>query len=570
VLTKLIRAGLLICLIAAVVGCAPRADDLAPAGQGREQARSGPKRITIPITSEPPSHYNLIPSPIRAAPGALQEFVHPGLTVYDNTGQLRPLLAEAVPALDNRLWTLLPDGRMETTWKLRDGAAWHDGTPLTSADLEFTLTLFQDRELGLFRDKYSDAVEAVESSDARTITVRWKRPFIEANTLFTHTRGLPLPRHLLEKTYTESKAAFTEQSYWSHDFVGTGPFRLKEWARGSNLILAAWDGFVLGRPKLDEIDVRFVTDANTIVANVLSGSADLVLRQALSVDQALHVRDQWRDGKVHTSADGWVTVYPQHLNANPPIVTNVQFRRALLMAIDRKSLADTLMDGLLPVAHSPLFPDTAEYRAAESSMVRYGYEPQRAIQTIEALGYSRGADGQLRDATGQRLGFETRASAQRDMHVKTLLPVVDAWRGIGLDVETQVIPAARASDREEQATFPAFQVLRQPAGRDRLMAYHSAEARVPERNFTGNNNGRYMHPDLDALIDQFSLTMQPTERLRIAAQITRHVTEQLPVLPLFFDATPILIHNRLRGVTVLTGDEDARQAWNSYEWDVTD
>jgi ABC-type transport system substrate-binding protein len=166
------------------------------------------------------------------------------------------------------------------------------------------------------------------------------------------------------------------------------------------------------------------------------------------------------------------------------------------------------------------------------------------------------------------LAFETRASAQRDLHVKTLLPVVDAWRAIGLDVETQVIPAARATDREEQSTFPGFQVLRQPAGRDRLLAYHSAEARVPERSYTGNNNGRYMSPDLDRLIDQLSVTMQPTERLTIAGQIVHHITDQLPVLPLFFDATPILIHNRLRGMSLLSGDEDARQGWNSYEWEV--
>jgi ABC-type oligopeptide transport system substrate-binding subunit len=79
-----------------------------------------------------------------------------------------------------------------------------------------------------------------------------------------------------------------------------------------------------------------------------------------------------------------------------------------------------------------------------------------------------------------------------------------------------------------------------------------------------------MNPELDALIDQYSLTLQPEVRLNIAAQITRHITDQLPVLPLFFDATPILIHNRLIGVNLMTGDEDARQAWNTWEWDVRD
>jgi ABC-type transport system substrate-binding protein len=90
-------------------------------------------------------------------------------------------------------------------------------------------------------------------------------------------------------------------------------------------------------------------------------------------------------------------------------------------------------------------------------------------------------------------------------------------------------------------------VLRQPAGQARMMAYHSSEARLRERNFTGNNNGRYMNPELDQLVDRF--TIPRAERMRLMAQIVDHVTDQLPVLPLFFDATPSLVHNRVRNVT---------------------
>jgi len=176
----------------------------------------------------------------------------------------------------------------------------------------------------------------------------------------------------------------------------------------------------LGRLKFDEIEVRFISDGNTLISNLLASSIDVTMRQALSVDQALQMRDQWTDGKVHIAPDGWSTVYPQHVNPTPAIVGNVQSRKALIHGIDRQQLADTLMYGLGSVAHTPLSPDTPEYAATEASAVRYDYDPQRALQLLQGVGYTRGADGLLRDAAGQPLAFETRASAQRDLHVKTL------------------------------------------------------------------------------------------------------------------------------------------------------
>ncbi len=558
-------------LAALLVGCAQPAS--APRSQsGGESAprAAGPKRITIAITAEPPAlYYALIPSPIRAAPGSIQEIVHLGLTEFDNVGTLRPIMAEAVPTTENGLWKVFPDGRMEMTWRLREGVRWHDGTPLTSDDLLFTAAVVQDRELAVFREKLYDAIESVEAPDPRTIVVRWKTTVIDADTMFTYARGLTMPKHLLERPYTENKASFTELPFWSQDFVGAGPYRLKEWVRGSHLVFGAFDQYLLGRPKLDEIEVRFIGDGNTLISNILAGSIDLTLRQALSVDQALQVRDQWTHGKVHIAPDGWAVVYAQSVNPTPPIVANLQLRKALLHAIDRQQLADELMGGLVPVADIMFTPDTPEYRELESAIVRHPYDVQRAAQLIEGLGYTRGADGGIRDSSGQRLAFETRAAAQRDIHVKTLFPVVDYWQRLGIQVEPLVLSAQRATDREEQATFPAFQVLRQPSGVDRLVAFHSSEARLPERNFVGSNNGRYMNPELDALIDRFRVTIPRGERMQVARQIVAHLTDQLPVLPLFYDATPSLIANRLKGVTTLTGSEDGRQTWNVHEWEVT-
>ena len=79
----------------------------------------------------------------------------------------------------------------------------------------------------------------------------WKSPFIEADRLFSRaaerSRILPMPKHLLEQAYADDPVNILQHPYWSYDFVGTGPFRLKEWINGSHLMLQANDAFVLGR-----------------------------------------------------------------------------------------------------------------------------------------------------------------------------------------------------------------------------------------------------------------------------------------------------------------------------------
>src|SRR5207253_5782163 len=137
---------------------------------------------------------------------------------------------------------------------------------------------------------------------------------------------------------------FLSLPYWREEYVGVGPFRLREWVPGSHLTLTANEQYVLGRPKLDEIEVRFITDFNTVIANLLAESVDKHIGRGWGVEQVLQMRDT---AKNQTALLGGllgnvVPMYPQFVNPNPPIVTNVEFRRGLLMAVDRQEMADTV------------------------------------------------------------------------------------------------------------------------------------------------------------------------------------------------------------------------------------
>src|SRR5581483_3281848 len=286
------------------------------------------------------------------------------------------VLAEAVPTIENGLWKLLPDGRMDTTFTIRDGAKWHDGAPVTADDLVFAAQVGQDPETPEFGDTGFGFVESVEATGPRTVTVHWKRPYIDADTMFaTRTFATPLPKHLLEGAYQQNPATFTQLPYFGDGFVGTGPYRLKDFQRDVSLTAEAFDGYVLGRPHIDLIEVKFVADPTTIVAKLLSGDVELTLGKTLSVEEALDVRGQWHEGHVDMAPANAISIYPQFMNASPAVVTDVRFRRALLRAIDRQQLMETLLGGISSVAESFLFPDQPQYAEIEARLPRYPYDP---------------------------------------------------------------------------------------------------------------------------------------------------------------------------------------------------
>jgi len=516
--------------------------------------------------ADPPALYQELTGFGQRGTDVLQELALSGLTTQDNLGVLRPQLAEAVPSVDNGLWRVLPDGRMETTWRIREGARWHDGAPLTAQDLLFSAQVGQDRELPEFGNVAYASVQVVEALDARTVSVTWKAPYIDADLMFgTRQYATPLPRHLLEKPFMENKAGFTQLTYWSEAFVGTGPYRLREFVRGSHLLFEANEDFVLGRPRVDVVEVRFIPDPTTIVANVMAGAVELTLGKTLSVEQAVEVGAQWRERKLDFTPSNAISIYPQFLDPNPPIVTNLQLRRALLQGINRQELADTLLAGHSSVAHSFLFPNQPLYRDIEAALSRYEHDVRRAAQLIEALGFSRRADGLVRDTNGDQLAVELRTYTV-DINQKATLAIADAWQQLGVKADTLVMSPQAAQNNEYVFTYPAFLLQRYTSDLSGLRNLYGARAPRPENNFRSGNVSRYMNPAFDAMLDRYFSTIPMGERIDALGQILLHIADQLTQMGLFYDAEPTLIGNRI--VNVAARWPSSTQAWNAHKWDV--
>lgn len=559
-------------VVLASLGCAspareaPGGPSSAAPGVRPEPAATAPKRIAVAVVSNVPTLVDRMTAGGVGVPGLtdVELMVSPGFSIVDDQGQQRAVLAEAAPSLENGLWKTFPDGRMETVWRIRPNVRWHDGSSFTGDDALFTATVDRDADVPMRRNLGYRSVDGVVATDPLTVTVTWKQPYIQADALFSAPF---LPRHLVERAYNEEKASFGQIAYWTEEFVGTGPFRVQEFGRGTHILLRAYEGYVLGRPKIDEVEVRFIPDQNAIVASVLGGSIDLTLGRGISLEQALQLRDQWRDGKVDIAFTSWIVTYPQFLNPSPAIVGDERFRRALMHGVDRGEMAETLQAGLVPVAHTFIHPNDPEYREVESRIARYEYDPRRSSQMIEDLGYVRGADG-YRDAAGGRLAVEIRTSPEQDIQVKTILVLADHWKRVGVSADPVVMAEQRVRDREYVQTFPAFMTYRQPnAPNALLLRLYSSQTPLPDNNFVGRNHPRYMNPAFDALIDRYYTTIPRAERTQVLGEIVNHTTDRLTLMGLFFDVEPVLVGNRLLNVAAARAT-DSTPVWNAERWDV--
>jgi ABC-type transport system substrate-binding protein len=258
----------------------------------------------------------------------------------------------------------------------------------------------------------------------------------------------------------------------------------------------------------------------------------------------------------------------QFVNPSPTIVTDLRFRQAMLQATDRQQLADFVFSGQAAMAHSYVNPEIPLYNLVEPNVVRYAYDPGRAAQLIEELGYTRRSEG-FAGPGGQRLEVAVYTPTTNDIQPKALAALADQWQRVGVAVEQVLIPPQRAQDREYRAQFPAFELAERP---NRLTAsdmrrFHSSQAPLPENRFRATGNvSRYQHPELDGLIERYAATIPLPERMQVLGGIVHHMTMYLPHLPVFFGADPTMISNRLINVTA-RGDTFT-QAWNVQDWDV--
>jgi peptide/nickel transport system substrate-binding protein len=308
--------------------------------------------------------------------------------------------------------------------------------------------------------------------------------------------------------------------------------------------------------------VKFILDPSTLLANVASGAVDLTGISTVPIELSAPLREQWRAGDVVPYANGWTMMHFQYDHPNPLAIREPPFRRALVHAIDRQQLADEFTLGASPIAHAIIAPDQPEYRSVESSIVKYDYDPRRATQLIEGLGFSRGADGVFREVSGEPLGIKIQIPLSSE---KPARAVADFWQRAGVAAEVNVLPPQGITN-QVRFSYTGVELLNQDFGVLGVpFLLHSSAAPLPSRNYTApnqpRNRGSYVNSAYDALLDRYMVAIPLPERMHILAQILNMHTDLALVPGLYYTVFGVMIAKRLQNVPPAIG-------WDNHKWDV--
>jgi peptide/nickel transport system substrate-binding protein len=312
--------------------------------------------VVMGMTLEPPGL-----DPTTAAAAAIAEVtlynLYETLTKINEDGSVSPLLAES--------WQASADLKTYT-FKLRKGVKFHNGEPFDSAAVKFSfdraaIATSTNKDKSLYQ-----AFESVTAPDADTIVVAVK--YSEPN--------LPFLLGQASGSIVEPKSAPTNAT----QPVGTGPYTIGAWAKGSSITLNKWPDYRNAAAiKLSKVTIRFIGDPSAQVAALLSGDIDVFPRAAV----ARSVAQFKADPRFNVLIGGSRAKTIVGINERKKPLDDVRVRRAILAAIDRKAMIEGAADGFGTPIGSFYVPDTPGY--VDTTDIN-PYDPDKAKKLLAEAG----------------------------------------------------------------------------------------------------------------------------------------------------------------------------------------
>ncbi|HEY3118969.1 MAG TPA: ABC transporter substrate-binding protein, partial [Chloroflexota bacterium] len=329
--------------------------------------------------------------------------------------------------------------------------------------------------------------------------------------------------------------------------------------------LTAFDKYVLGRPKIDNVRVEFIPDGGTMLARFLAGAADLATGTGPNVTQAQQLKTQNWDGQIAINLGSThVHLFAQYIDPFNPVLTDKRFHKALMYALNRQELVDSIEFGYGGVEDIPWPKSDPHYNDLAASVEKYPYDPQRAAAMFQAVGYAKGSDGFLQStSTGKKLEqVEFRTTAEQPFQVAMLAAMSNYFKEAGLDIQQVPIPQERTADRAYRVSGPGLEELQFSIGPQSTIGWmHTSKIPTPENGYTSGNYPRYSNREWDGMIDKFAITIPENERYAVLKGIFSWVQDNLMDMAIIYGVGVQLASKRM----VVP---ELNPIWTAETWDL--
>ena len=439
------------------------------------------------------------------------------LMQLDAAGVPQPWLASSVSVSDDL-----------TEWSvtLVEGVTFHDGEPLTSEDVAFSVNYYTTNpEASRFARDFRGVADVVVHDDYRvTFVLEGANPGFDVAAL---ADAPIIPRHIWESVELPSEHQFAGGTN-----IGTGPYMLTEYVEGQSYRFAANPNYFRGAPAVDELVVIVFADDAGAQAAIRTGEVDVIFERI--PPEQIDLLDAQDPLDVVLGPE--FTTQMINYDASKRPFDDVAVRQAINLAMDRQDIVDTVFLGAATVGSAGwIHPGHSVYNPDIVTV----YDPAAANALLDANGYADTDGDGVREFDGQPMSFEIITNSPDSLRLRIAELTVEMLAAIG--IETEVVPVDTAV--WENAVWPGFDVNN---GRNYDIAMWGWSApvqadplRLPwlvhgslDRGFL--NLTGYANAEMDELSEALAIEPDPAERKAILGRMQEIIAEDLPFVLLLY------------------------------------
>jgi peptide/nickel transport system substrate-binding protein len=389
--------------------------------------------------------------------------------------------------------------------KVRSGATWHDGKPVTAEDVVWNLERVAKKETGNPVQFVWASIKGLKASGSE-ITADLGEYQADLFKWMAFLTAYILPPHYYQQV---GKEGFEKKP------MGSGPYTMEEFQRGSFVRLKANPNYWGGKPAFEEAIFKFVTDPAARVAEIEGGRSDLTL----NIPFEEYDRLKKKKGLVGVTTPVSDIAMIFFTNVGPMLDINV--RQAAVMAVNKKAIVERLLRGYGVPIDTLLTPNYLGYDAS----IKTPYNPKQAVALLAKSGFSKEKPVRFKIQT-------TRGYLPKDYEV--IQAVVGMWRQVGIEAEIEVYEVAKHFELRAQHKLEpaAFYNWGNSIGDPTTSVGHAM--------FTPSPHSAWKTPDVDALIGPLWAEKDEAKRIAGWKKVNRYIAENALVLPLYQQVQPVL------------------------------
>lgn len=284
-----------------------------------------------------------------------------GLVERDDENSWIPVLAKSYEMIDDSTWE----------FKLRNDVKWHDGSPFTAEDVKFTYERVATDE-SLKENHIFSVIEEVQMVDDYTVRFITKGPYPTMLSLLSKNGSQVMPAKYIEKNGIE---------YYLENPIGCGPYKFKEWIKDNVVVLEKFDDYFGGEPYWDEVRFRSIPEASTRVAELLSGSVDIIVNVPTNEWERIDSNEG-----TQMNLGGGTRIFNVIMKYNESPTKIKEVREAVAYAIDTETIINSVLKGAGESCYTRIAPGVFGQDESLYGIKKFNLE--KAKELVASSGYN--------------------------------------------------------------------------------------------------------------------------------------------------------------------------------------